>query len=117
MLSIKIRNRNTKDIIQIKTGLNQLIENNNQQRKLNSRFEKTFKRLNPQSIFKESILTDNELLTSTINFAKAGIFLSGTLNLRNVHEVIKNELYDILIINVLKHSDIYIHTLIHTINE
>lgn len=88
------------DLVEIKTGLNQLIENNNQQRKINSRFEKILATLNPESIFNQSVLTEiyNELITitNTINFAKTGNFFSGTLNFEDVQQVIKGEIYNMI---------------------
>lgn len=100
------------DLIEIKSGLNQLIKNNNQQRKINSQFEKILKTLDPKSINENIILNvvyqELVTITNTINFAKHGNFYSGTLNLNDVKEIIINEEIDIPIINILEYADIHI---------
>lgn len=100
------------DLIEIKSGLNQLIENNNLQRQINSQFEKILETLDPKSITETLIIREVykelESITNTINFAKTGLFYSGTLNLKDIKEIIKTESYDIPIINILEYSNIHV---------
>lgn len=96
------------DLIEIKAGLNQLITNNNQQRKINSQFEKILETLDPESISETIIINEVyqelKVITNTINFAKNGNFYSGTLSLNNAKEIIANEEFDLPIIHILEHS-------------
>lgn len=75
------------DLIEIKTGRNQLIENNNQQRKINIQLGKILETLDPKSVTEELIIAEVykelEIITNTINFAKTGSFYSGTLNFKD----------------------------------
>ncbi len=56
------------DLIEIKTGLNYLIENNNKQRKINSQFEKLLEKLDPKSVVEEFVIREvyKELGTITL---------------------------------------------------
>ena len=90
-----------------------MIENNNQQQKINSQFEKILeKTLDPKSITEELIITEVykelETITNTINFAKTGNFYSGTLNLKDIQELVSIEDFNIPIINILEYSDIHV---------
>lgn len=97
------------DLIETKTGLNQLIKNNNQQRKINSQFEKMLETLDPKTVSENIVINEvyQELvaITNTINFAKNGNFYSGTLNLNDIEEIITNEQF---VINILEYADIHI---------
>lgn len=100
------------DLIEIKTGLNQLIENNNKQKIINSRFERILETLDPKVITDTMIINEIyrelEAITNTINFAKNGNFYSGTLNLNDIKEIISNEAFDLPLINILEYSDIHV---------
>lgn len=98
------------DLIEIKTGLNMLIENNNKQKKINSAFEKMLENISPESISEHLILTEvyNELssIATMINLAKNGNFYSGTLNLKDIEQIVSNEALDLPIINILEYANI-----------
>lgn len=100
------------DLIEIKTGLNQLIENNNKQKTINSRFEQILETLDPKAISNNILINEVyrelEAITNTINFAKNGNFYSGTLNLNDIKELISNEAFDLPLINILEYSDIHV---------
>lgn len=100
------------DLIEIKGGLNQLIENNNKQKTVNSRFEQILETLDPKVIADNMVINEVyrelEAITNTINFARNGNFYSGTLNLNDITEIISNEAFDLPLINILEYSDIHI---------
>ncbi len=100
------------DLVEIKTSLNMLIENNNKQRTINSQFERILETLDPKAITEKIIISEvyNELqsITNTINFAKTSNFYSGTLNLKDVYDLIKHEKLDLPLINILEYADIHI---------
>lgn len=100
------------DEIEIKTRLNQLVENNNQQKIINSRFEEIMNKLKIEEVNEEFMLNEvyTELLTLTItiNFAKNNNFYSGTLDLKEIKEIISNEKIQLPIINILEYSDIHV---------
>uniref|UniRef100_W8BAW4 Retrovirus-related Env polyprotein from transposon gypsy n=1 Tax=Ceratitis capitata TaxID=7213 RepID=W8BAW4_CERCA len=100
------------DLVEIKTSLNKLIENNNKQRTINSQFERILETLDPKTITENIVISEvyNELqsITNTINFAKTNNFYSGTLNLKDVYDLISHEKLDLPIINILEYADIHI---------
>ncbi|XP_017475030.1 PREDICTED: uncharacterized protein LOC108365501 [Rhagoletis zephyria] len=99
------------DLIEIKTGLKMLIENGNKQKKINSQFERILETLDPKTITDDLVMTEvyNELssVANTINFAKNGNFYSGTLNLKDIQQIVSNEALDSPLI-ILEYSDIHV---------
>uniref|UniRef100_A0A034WCF2 Retrovirus-related Env polyprotein from transposon gypsy n=1 Tax=Bactrocera dorsalis TaxID=27457 RepID=A0A034WCF2_BACDO len=67
------------DLIEIKTSINMLIENNNKPKSINSQFKRILETLDPKAINENLIIAEtyNELqtITNTINFAKITIFI------------------------------------------
>lgn len=98
------------DLVAIETSLNDIINNNNKQRVINSQFDKIIRDMNPQNMKEQVLLTEiyEELLNivRTINAAKVNEFLSETLNIEDIHKIISQEHEDIPIINILEYSNI-----------
>lgn len=100
------------DLIEIETKINTLIENNEKQRIINSRFEKMLDSIQrePTETYIAIKLIHEQLLTlvRTINAAKNNEYLTESLNLNDVRELTVHKLKSVPIINILEYSDIYI---------
>ena len=100
------------DLIEIKQHLNEIIDNNNQQRVINSQFDQILNRLDPSAISKSLIIQETlrelEILFDTIISAKTGNFLSKSLNLNDVKKIINHLKIQIPILNVMEYSNIHV---------
>lgn len=100
------------DLIKIETTINMLINNNEKQRMLNSRFERLIDSLQGRTLENNLIIEQVHdqllLLVRTINAAKNNEYLTESLNIDDVKEIIQHELVSVPIINILEYADIYI---------
>lgn len=99
------------DLREIKTVLNNIIENNNKQVIINEHFEELFKNIRSYTnhrvlILRETLEQINNLL-ETINFAKKGTFVSKSIDIKDIREIVKNEKINVPVINILEYSEIH----------
>lgn len=96
---------NHDDMIKIKQQSNDIVENNNKQRLINTHFEKLLESFNyktiHQQVMLQEILKELEDLTLTTNFAKNKNFYSASLNTEDIEKIIKLENSDIPVINIV----------------
>ncbi len=106
------------DLIEIKTILNDIIENNNKQRQINSNFEIMMKTFNIETIKQKVILQElyKELfdLTATINFAKNGNFYSAAINTDKIERILEKEQTSLPVIDILEYADTHVGRLDET---
>lgn len=100
------------DLVNIETSINNLIENNNKQKTINSRFEQILQQFEGQSL-KEHLVIEQVyeqllLLTRTINAAKNNEYLSESLDLDDIKNIIQHEIIQVPIINILEYSKIFL---------
>lgn len=100
------------EINDIKEHINDIIDNNNKQRVINSQIENLLSKLDLQITPKELIIQETleelETLFYTINLAKTGTFLSKSLNIKDIQTILSKETIDIPILNVMEYSKINI---------
>lgn len=100
------------EAVQIESTINTLITNNEKQKIMNSRFEKLLESINGKEIMNHVLLREIHdqllLLVRTINAAKNNEYLTESLDLDDVKEIVRHEINSVPIINVLEYSDIYI---------
>lgn len=101
------------DLIEIKQTLNDLIENNNQQRVINERFNSLLTdpmtpfNTRGSSVILSETLHKLQVILETINLAKNQQFFSQSLDLDNLEEVMKNEKNtEISLLDILEYADI-----------
>lgn len=100
------------DFIEMETAINKLINNNQKQRLVNSRFEKLIDELHNHTLTNnliiEQVYDQLILLVRTINAAKNNEYLTESLNIVDIKEVIQHELITVPIINILEYADVHI---------
>uniref|UniRef100_A0A0K8V751 Retrovirus-related Env polyprotein from transposon gypsy n=1 Tax=Bactrocera latifrons TaxID=174628 RepID=A0A0K8V751_BACLA len=100
------------DLIEIKTILNDIIENNNKQRQINSNFEIMMKTFNIKTIKQKVVLQElyQKLfdLTMTINFAKNGNFYSAAINTDEIERILGKGQTSIPVIDILEYADTHV---------
>lgn len=100
------------DFIKMETAINTLINNNEKQHIINSRFEKIIDTLSGHTLENHLIIEQVHdqllLLVRTINAAKNNAYLTESLSLADIQEIIQHELISVPIINVLEYADIHI---------
>lgn len=100
------------DMVDIKEKINDIIENNNKQRLINTHFEKLLETFNYKTITQHTMLQEihKELedLALTINFARNKNFYSPSININDIEKIIKSENTEIPVINIMEYSDIHV---------
>ena len=100
------------EAVRIESTINKLIGNNEKQKIINSRFEKLLDSINGQEIMNHVLLMEIHdqllLLVRTINAAKNNEYLTESLDLDDVKEIVHHEINSVPIINVLEYSNVYV---------
>lgn len=101
------------DMIEIKSTLNELIENNNQQRIINERFnslllETTESKRGASLVLHETVYKLQTIL-ETINLAKNQQFFSQSIDLNDLNEIIKNEKnVEVPLLDIMEYATIHV---------
>lgn len=100
------------DFIKMEEAINSLINNNEKQRLVNSRFERLIELLqgheSENHLIIEQVYEQLLLLVRTINAAKNNEYLSESLDMNDIREIVQHELSSIPIISVMEYADVHI---------
>lgn len=98
------------DMVLVQNKLNDLIENNNKMAIINTKLQKKLKHLthsneyNIEMLYEWMVLELEEII-NTINLAKTGILNTIALNLDEINQIIKKEIKDAPLMEILEHSE------------